>query len=107
MNNIYKITQCNFILSTSNIKYIPLNKTPHIAFIGKSNVGKSTLINYLSQKKNLAKCSKKPGKTNNINIFSAILQKNVMNKLEKKNLYIIDLPGYGYSQKGFYAKKKI
>ncbi|TSC61396.1 MAG: GTP-binding protein [Parcubacteria group bacterium Athens0416_74] len=61
--------------------------TPQIAFIGRSNVGKSSVINALTGVKSLAKVGKKPGKTTEINFF-----------LFRKKFYIVDLPGYGYAQ---------
>lgn len=65
---------------------IPENRFPEIAFAGKSNVGKSSLINALMNRKSLARVSEKPGKTQTINFY-----------LINKNLYYVDLPGYGYA----------
>ena len=76
----------NFIGSFPSIDKMPPNKKPEYAFIGRSNVGKSSLINYLSNRKAIAKTSKKPGKTQMINQFD-IADKWTM----------IDLPGYGYA----------
>lgn len=66
---------------------LPVNKKPEVAFIGKSNVGKSSLINALLNRKSLARTSAKPGKTQTINYYN-------VNKL----FYLVDLPGYGYAK---------
>ena len=68
---------------------LPDNKLPEIAFAGKSNVGKSSLINALMQRKSLARTSSQPGKTQTINFY------NVNNAF-----YLVDLPGYGYAKAG-------
>lgn len=82
-----KITSAEFIISNSNVEKCPRNNMPEYAFIGRSNVGKSSLINMLANNKNLAKTSGKPGKTQLINHF-----------LINKNWYLVDLPGYGYAR---------
>ncbi|HON19626.1 MAG TPA: ribosome biogenesis GTP-binding protein YihA/YsxC [Salinivirgaceae bacterium] len=65
----------------------PKDKKPEIAFIGRSNVGKSSLINFLTGKKELAKTSQTPGKTQTLNFF-----------LVNQQWYLVDMPGYGYAQ---------
>ena len=65
---------------------LPDNKLPEVAFAGKSNVGKSSLINGLLNRKSLARTSSKPGKTQTINFYNL-----------NKELYFVDLPGYGYA----------
>lgn len=65
---------------------MPVHEQPEFCFIGRSNVGKSTLLNYLTGINNLAKTSKKPGKTQAINLFS-----------HSEGYYFVDLPGYGYA----------
>ncbi len=65
---------------------LPANKLPEIAFAGKSNVGKSSLINSLINRKSLARTSSQPGKTRTINFYNI-----------EKTLYFVDLPGYGYA----------
>lgn len=74
---------------------IPQNKLPEIAFAGKSNVGKSSLINALMNRKSLARTSAQPGKTQTINFY------NINNEL-----YFVDLPGYGYAKAGIQEKEK-
>ena len=80
------IKSAEFIISNSDVSKCPDFLIPEYAFIGRSNVGKSSLINCLCNKKNLAKTSSKPGKTQLINHF-----------LINKNWHIVDLPGYGYA----------
>ena len=82
-----KIKSAEFILSNSDVAKCPKEKFPEYAFIGRSNVGKSSLINMLMQKKSLAKTSGRPGKTQLINHF-----------LINKNWFLVDLPGYGYAK---------
>ncbi|GGZ29507.1 putative GTP-binding protein EngB [Echinicola pacifica] len=81
------IKNATFLTSNSDYKKCPEPKKPEFAFIGRSNVGKSSLINMLTNHKSLAKISGKPGKTHLINHFEA----NGM-------WWIVDLPGYGYAQ---------
>ncbi len=68
---------------------LPENKFPEFAFAGKSNVGKSSLINSLVQRKSLARTSSEPGKTQTINFYNV-----------NKDFYLVDLPGYGYTKAG-------
>ncbi len=82
-----KIKTAEFVISNTDIKKCPEPTLPEVAFIGRSNVGKSSLINMLTQKKNLAKTSGKPGKTQLINHF-----------IINEEWYIVDLPGYGYAK---------
>ena len=82
-----KISSAEFLVSNSDVAKCPENRLPEYAFIGRSNVGKSSLINMLMQRKNLAKTSGRPGKTQLINHF-----------LINKNWYLVDLPGYGYAR---------
>lgn len=82
-----QIKQAEFVISNSDVKKCPNQNLPEYAFIGRSNVGKSSLINMLCGNKNLAKTSGKPGKTQLINHF-----------LINKNWFLVDLPGYGYAQ---------
>ncbi|MBC7401022.1 MAG: YihA family ribosome biogenesis GTP-binding protein [Mucilaginibacter sp.] len=81
------IKTADFICSNTQISKLPPPIKPEYAFIGRSNVGKSSLINMLTAKKGLAKTSQTPGKTQLINHF-----------LVNDNWYIVDLPGYGYAR---------
>jgi len=82
-----RITSAEFLVSNSDVAKCPKDPFPEYAFIGRSNVGKSSLINMLVQQKRLAKTSGRPGKTQLINHF-----------LINKNWYLVDLPGYGYAR---------
>lgn len=95
------ITQAKYLTSAVNIGTCPLEKKGEIVFIGRSNVGKSSLINSLVRIKNLAHVSGKPGKTQTINFYDVGLKNK---KLDKRYFfYLVDLPGYGYAKAG---KKK-
>lgn len=92
------ITKATFKCSSERISQVPKDTLPDIAFIGRSNVGKSSLINMLTQHKGLAKVSATPGKTRLINHFTI-----------NDSWYLVDLPGYGYartskSTRGSFAK---
>ena len=87
-----KIKTAEFVISNTDYKVCPAPQIPEYAFIGRSNVGKSSLINALANNRNLAKTSGKPGKTQLINHF-----------LINKSWYLVDLPGYGFAKT---SKKK-
>ena len=76
-----------FLISAASPKDFPSNRLPEIAFAGKSNVGKSSVINRILQRKNFARVGEKPGKTIHVNYFT----------IDKK-CYFVDLPGYGYAK---------
>ncbi|GIL23387.1 MAG: putative GTP-binding protein EngB [Bacteroidota bacterium] len=82
-----EILQAEFVISNSDASKCPQTDKPEFAFIGRSNVGKSSLINMLTNRKDLAKTSSTPGKTQTINHF-----------LLNRAWYLVDLPGYGYAQ---------
>ncbi len=81
-----EIRQAEFVSSITDVGKSPAKKLPEFAFIGRSNVGKSSLINMLTNRKGMAKTSNKPGKTQTINHF-------VVNQ----SWYLVDLPGYGFA----------
>ncbi|MBP5835989.1 ribosome biogenesis GTP-binding protein YihA/YsxC [Candidatus Phytoplasma meliae] len=85
-----------FLRSITNFKDAPLEKYPEIMLMGRSNVGKSTFINTLTQRKKLAKTSRTPGKTVTLNYY-----------LLNHNFYLIDTPGYGYAQKNKTIKQQL
>lgn len=89
-----KIKTSTFVMSNSDVTKCPNSQLPEYAFIGRSNVGKSSLINMLTGRKNLAKVSGKPGKTRLINHF-----------LINENWHLVDLPGYGYAKVSKQEKK--
>ncbi len=90
------IKNAKFIISNSDVRKCPETQLPEYAFIGRSNVGKSSLINMLTGRKSLAMTSSTPGKTMLINHF-----------LINDSWYIVDLPGYGYARRGKDARDKL
>jgi GTP-binding protein len=90
------IKKAEFIISNTTVDNCPQDGKPEYAFIGRSNVGKSSLINMLTGKKGLAMTSSTPGKTQLINHF-----------LINDEWYLVDLPGYGYAQRGKKGREKI
>lgn len=81
------VKSAEFVCSNTEVSKLPESNLPEYAFIGRSNVGKSSLINAMTNKKGLAKTSQKPGKTQLINHF-----------IINDNWYLVDLPGYGFAQ---------
>ena len=90
------IKSAEFVISNTDYKKCPESRMPEYAFIGRSNVGKSSLINMLTNKKGLAMTSSKPGKTLLINHF-----------LINNNWHLVDLPGYGYATTGKKMREKL
>ena len=90
-----KVNKAEFVLSAFSDKDYPYHNLPEIAFSGKSNVGKSSLINTLISRKNLAITSSRPGRTQSINFYS------INNKF-----YFVDLPGYGFARVPDKVKEK-
>ena len=88
------VAHAEFVVSNTKVDLCPKTNFPEYAFIGRSNVGKSSLINMLCNKKKLAKTSSRPGKTQLINHF-----------LINKKWYLVDLPGYGYARASKTQKK--
>lgn len=91
-----EITKSEFTISSATVSQCPKDTKPEFAFIGRSNVGKSSLINMLCRHKGLAKTSATPGKTLLINHF-------VINN----NWYLVDLPGYGFAKRSKTVQKKL
>ncbi len=90
-----EIKEARFVVSNTDVEKCPSPDRPEYAFIGRSNVGKSSLINMLTRRKSLAKTSGKPGKTRLINHF-----------LINDEWYLVDLPGYGYASLPLKERKK-
>jgi GTP-binding protein len=90
-----EIKEASFVVSNTKVEMCPRPDKPEYAFIGRSNVGKSSLLNMLTNRKALAKVSGKPGKTRLINHF-----------LINGEWYLVDLPGYGYAKTGREERKK-
>lgn len=91
-----EIKSAEFVISNTDVTKCPQDNRPEYAFIGRSNVGKSSLINMLTNRKGLAMTSQKPGKTQLINHF-----------LINDEWYLVDLPGYGYAQRGKEGRERI
>ncbi|MEK9155351.1 MAG: ribosome biogenesis GTP-binding protein YihA/YsxC [Patescibacteria group bacterium] len=77
----------SFYISATNLAEFPDDNKPHIAMVGRSNVGKSSMINHLAQQKKLARVSSEPGRTQTINLYTM-----------DDRFYLVDLPGYGYAK---------
>lgn len=92
-----EIKNIKYEISNENPHKCPATDVPEYAFIGRSNVGKSSLINMLGRSKSLAKTSQKPGKTLLINHF----------KVDSGEWYLVDLPGYGYAARGKEQREKL
>lgn len=90
-----EIKKAEFVISNTDISKCPEGNKPEYAFIGRSNVGKSSLINMLTNRKKLAMISQRPGKTQLINHF-----------IINDEWYLVDLPGYGYARRGKEEKAK-
>lgn len=90
------IKDAQFVISNTDYRKCPQDGKPEYAFIGRSNVGKSSLINMLTNRKGLAMTSSKPGKTQLINHF-----------IINNEWYLVDLPGYGYAQRGKEGREQI
>lgn len=91
-----EIKSARFVISNTDVRKCPESDLPEYAFIGRSNVGKSSLINMLTNQKGLAMTSQTPGKTLLINHF-----------LINDEWYLVDLPGYGYAQRGQEARERL
>ena len=90
------IKEARFVKSSTGLKGCPLDNLPEYAFVGRSNVGKSSLINMITNRNKLAKTSTTPGKTQLINHF-----------LINKEWYLVDLPGYGYARMPVKEREKM
>ncbi|NQW78930.1 MAG: YihA family ribosome biogenesis GTP-binding protein [Chitinophagaceae bacterium] len=91
-----KIVKATYLISSPSFDQCPSLKAPEYAFIGRSNVGKSSIINSICLQKNLAKTSGTPGKTQLINHFEIV--SNSVAKGKQDKWYIVDLPGYGFAK---------
>ena len=92
------ITQGRYLASAVNREQYPWEKRPEIVFIGRSNVGKSSLINSLTRIRKLAHVSGQPGKTQTINFYDVGMK--IDGEETRRDFYLVDLPGYGYAKAG-------
>lgn len=99
-----QIINAKYVASAVRADQYPADGLPEIAFLGRSNVGKSSLINSLCNQRNLARVSGEPGKTQTINYFQSMLRSRGEEREERKPFFLIDLPGYGFARTG--GKKK-
>ncbi|MGN6618902.1 MAG: ribosome biogenesis GTP-binding protein YihA/YsxC [Ilyomonas sp.] len=90
------IKKAEYLISSANVEQCPKPDKPEYPFIGRSNVGKSSLINMLSNNNHLAKTSASPGKTQLINHF--IIESSAKEKAPVEKWYLVDLPGYGFAK---------
>jgi GTP-binding protein len=93
-----EIIHSSYLISSPSVDLCPKPDRPEYAFIGRSNVGKSSVINMLCNKKEVAKVSSSPGKTQLINHFN-------ITSSDKKEWYLVDLPGYGYAKRSLSQRK--
>ena len=100
MKDKINVISSEYVISAVSIAQYPQVKLPEIVFIGRSNVGKSSLINSLTRRKNLARVSQTPGKTQTINFYKVNLKitENEEIEPERRDFYLVDLPGYGYAK---------
>ncbi|NLB63204.1 MAG: YihA family ribosome biogenesis GTP-binding protein [Fibrobacter sp.] len=91
-----RIISANFVIGAVNMEQVPDDGLPHLAFFGRSNVGKSSLLNALMGRRGLVKVSRRPGKTREINFF-----------LVNEAFYFADLPGIGYARVAPHIKEKM
>ncbi len=90
--NTPRIIEASFVISAPDLRHCPEPTIPEIAIAGRSNVGKSSLINQMCNRKNLAKTSSTPGKTRLINFFHLVIRPGDL------SFHLVDLPGYGFSK---------
>ena len=98
-----KLWQARFFTTVNQLRDLPRTQVPEIAFAGRSNAGKSTAINILTNQKGLAFASKTPGRTQHINFFSiggahVAMHRKDPTKVEEIQALLVDLPGYGYAE---------
>jgi GTP-binding protein len=93
-----EVIHASYLISSPSVDKCPAPELPEYAFIGRSNVGKSSVINMLCNKKELAKVSASPGKTQLINHFTIVSS-------DRKSWYLVDLPGYGYAKRSQSTRK--
>lgn len=93
----FRIHDARFVVSAQFASKMPPPEAPEIAFVGRSNVGKSSLLNTLVERRGLVKVSNTPGRTRLINLFAVDVARHEGDKVERRQLVLVDLPGYGYA----------
>lgn len=104
MSNQWDFISARFRTSAVKTAQYPEDNLPEIAFIGRSNVGKSTLINSLTRRKGLARVSSTPGKTQTINFYEIDAKRG--EPLTRSKLFFVDLPGYGFARTAQHSKEQ-
>lgn len=97
-NGIWDLIRADFVTSAVRAEQYPKPAMPEVAFLGRSNVGKSSLINSLCRRKGLARVSATPGKTQTLNYYQVEAKRDFDRQEERTKFYIVDLPGYGYAR---------
>jgi len=100
------VKEAKFLKGVIGTDEITEHECLQVAFVGRSNVGKSSLQNYLLQRNSLVKSSARPGKTTEINFFDVLIKSETENK-EDRQLYFADLPGYGFARMGEKQREKL
>ena len=88
------VSAAEFVLGASTLAGLPKARLPELALVGRSNVGKSSLINRLANRRGLARASSTPGRTQEINLFRFTLKAPA----QPRQIHLVDLPGYGYAK---------
>ena len=92
----WEVIKAEYVASAVKASQFPVGEEPEIAFIGRSNVGKSSLINSLCRHNGLARTSSEPGKTRTVNFYRLVLKRE---DGIRRTLFLVDLPGYGYAKR--------
>ena len=103
----FSIKDARFVLSAPSVSHLPKAGAVEVAFWGRSNVGKSSLLNFISARRQLAHVSRTPGRTRALNVFDAIILKNEKGDKSQKPFRFIDLPGFGYAKMSHVEKEQI
>tara|TARA_B100000683_G_scaffold234945_1_gene238429 strand:+ start:197 stop:823 length:627 start_codon:yes stop_codon:yes gene_type:complete len=103
----FNIQESDFRTSAAHLGQMAAPLLPEVAFVGRSNVGKSSLLNFLFRRKNLVKVSNTPGRTRLINIFDVRVQNQEAESSESRDFVWVDLPGYGYAKMSKKLKHEI
>jgi GTP-binding protein len=100
------IKTAKYLISSPDYAKCPTPDRPEVAFIGRSNVGKSSLINMITNNEKLAKISNTPGKTQMINHFEMVTTSDDDKKQVRKEWYLVDLPGYGFAKVSISSRRR-